>query len=693
MGCRSVCILFPGYGGCRELVSFDWLEDPVLGSEILIQDLIIAGAIFFMGIVLAIILPRILANNIAKIFSNIEIRSWNKDGTKKESDITEKEKKTHNKMKKTIAQPVKKGLTWFYLLLFLVLAVYTLPLELGTTFEVYHRTYQAWRFLQFGVAFAMILLLSMFALEPILKASVYALLGRKISQRQKYGLYKSLKVGVKVFIIFFGTFASLKLSFTNHQIEPFSWIVDILVFGMIIFTSYIVAQLVATLSEPQFKSGDKTKHDMGKAIGRAIKIGIYVLGFIAALWYLGISPTVFLGGGVVAGIILGFGLQDSIANLAAGVQIVMDKPFVIGDRIRIDWGGRETWGDVTDISLRSTWIKTPEDEMIVVPNSVIGSYQVWNYTRDSPKVALHFDVGISYDSDWKLAEKLVLEILHKHPLVLTNPKPYVLMKEFGESSQILTVWFWIPEARDRLTVQSDLLKRIKDAFDHNGVEIPYPYRTQVYKSDMPKPHKLAEEYKSPIYLPSTGFKEFKIRDDTMVEVETTTNLILAPTSGSYAARNTAPFVMENAQNLGASVTALFIRTPGTSITDGQEALRIYNEVAKANSVDIKLLYKEGDIIANILDAVDSESASLIIMGTNEETIFGRITRSSISQELLRHTTVPTLLLPMKALLNRKAKQEKKRKEDDRSFNEDKVDFTSVKTLERIDEEGMEFDEE
>jgi small-conductance mechanosensitive channel/nucleotide-binding universal stress UspA family protein len=676
------------------LVSFDWLEDQVLGSEIVVQDVLIAGAIFLLGIILASFMPRMMANNIARIFSNIEFRSFIKGGKKKkEEEKQERKQKIDKRMKRTVAKPVKRGLIGFYLLLFLVLAVYSLPIEMGTTFEVYGEDYQAWRFLQFGVAFVLILLLSIFALEPILKASIYALLGRGVTNRQKYRLYRSLKVAVKLFIIVFGTFASMKLSFTNAQIDLVGWLIDIMVFTMLMLAAYIIAQIVVTLTEPQFQSGEKSKNDMGKAIGRAIRIGIYLFGIILGMLYIGVRPEAIFGGSVVAGIILGFGLQDSIANLAAGVQIVMDKPFVIGDRIRLDWGGRETWGDVTDISLRSTWIKTPEDEMIVIPNSVIGSSQVWNYTRESPRVALHFDVGISYDSDWKLAEKLLLEILHKHPLVLTKPPPYILMKDFVESAQILTVWFWIPEARDRLAIQSDILKRIKDAFDHNGVEIPYPYRTQVYKADMPKPHRLADEYKSPVYLPSTGFKKFKVQQDTMVEVETTSTVILAPTSGAFAARNTAPFVMETAKKMSASVTALYIRTPGTTSLDGQEALRIYNEVAKAYSVEIKVLYKEGDIIGNILDSVESESASLVIMGTNEETMFGRITRRSISQELLRHTSVPTMIIPMKALMKMKARKEMEKKEAERRFDEDRVDFTSLSALERMEEEGMDFDEE
>ncbi|MGA1794207.1 MAG: mechanosensitive ion channel domain-containing protein [Thermoplasmatota archaeon] len=673
------------------MAALEWLEDPVLGSNILVQDILIAGAIFLLGIILASFMPRLLANNIAKIFANIEFRSIFK-GKKKKKDQEKEKVRIDKRMDATVAKPVRRGLTAFYILLFLVLAIYTLPIELGTEFTMFDRTYEAWRFLQLAVAFTLILLLSIFALEPILRASIYQLLGSKISKRSKYRLYRSLRVSVKIFMVVVGTFISLHLSFTISQLHPLGWVVNIMVFTMILVTAFIIAQIAVSLTEPQFRSGEKFKKDTGKAISRAIKIGIYLVGVLVGLLYLGISPTAIFGGSVVAGIILGFGLQDTIANLAAGVMIVMDKPFVIGDRIRIDWGGRENWGDVTDVSLRSTWIRTPEDEMIVIPNHVIASSQVWNYTKETPRMALMLDIGISYDSDWRLAEKLILGILHKHPIVLNKPPPYVMMKDFGDSSQVLLVKFWIPEARDRNVLRSDVMKKIKDAFDHNGVEIPFPYRTLVYKADIPKPHKLADEYRSPLYLPSTGFRKFKIQDDSIVEMETTGSVILAPTSGSYPAQYTAPFVMETAKKMNASVTALYISTPGSTNYEGQRALRIYNEIAKNYEIEIKLVYREGDVLENILEAVEQEEASLVIMGSTEETMFGRLAKRSISQELLLHLSVPTMILPIKAAIKMKEDLEKKRSEV-QEFDEASVDFASLGALEKMEEESMDHDEE
>jgi len=198
------------------LVTFGWLDDPVLGTNILVENLLLAGAIFLLGLILASFMPRIMANNIAKIFANIEFRSIFK-GKKKGDDDKRREKvRIDKKMNITVATPVRRGLIGFYILLFLVLAVYTLPIELGTKLQMFDRTYEAWRFLQLLVSFALILLLSIFAMEPILRASIYQLLGSKVSKRSKYRLYRSLRVSVKAFFIVFGTFISFNLSFTVH---------------------------------------------------------------------------------------------------------------------------------------------------------------------------------------------------------------------------------------------------------------------------------------------------------------------------------------------------------------------------------------------------------------------------------------------------------------------------------------------
>jgi small-conductance mechanosensitive channel/nucleotide-binding universal stress UspA family protein len=662
-----------------------WLEEPLLGPDILVEDVLIACGILLLGIILAVIFPRLISRNIGELFVRHQLKEIRKKRKKTKEELEIEKVHIRRRMKRTLEKPLRRSLAIAYLLLFFLLAIYSIDMGLDTDIEIVSRNYQAWQFLQMGMVLGILVIFVILAVDPILRALVYYLLSDSFSKAGKYSLFRALKFPTKLTIIILGFYITLLATFSLEDLEPFDWLTRSLVFILILLFSYLVAQLFVALTEPTFKGGDRTTRAASKVVGRLIKVGIYLIGALLGLTILGFDLVYIATSLGLIGFALAFGLQDTVANFAAGIMIALDKPFVIGDRIRIDWGGNQTWGDVKDISLRSTWIKTPEDEMIVVPNNVIASSQVWNYTRDSPKVALNVDIGISYDSDWKLSEKLILDILTKHPLVMNTPAPYVLMKEFGNSEQVLTIWFWIPEARDMLVIKSDIMKRIKDSFDLNGVEIPFPYRTLVYKSDIPKPKMLGEDYHSPVFLPSTGFKEFKVANGEAIELGIAGSTVLAPTSSSYPARYTAPYVMETAKRMGASVSALFIKTPGSNLADGQKALRIYNEIAKNYGVDIKLLFKEGDVLENILMAVEQENASIVIMGSTEESMFGSLTRRSVSQELLLHLNIPTMIIPF----TKDVARSMERSEVEVDYDESSSSLGSIKALEDLEEKEKE----
>ena len=672
-----------------------WYEQPLLGSEVLVWELLVSLGILLLGFILAYIFPKRIAANIRAFYVKLEKKSLDKDKSLKGEEVDDRVKKESRRLKKTLEAPLRKGLVITYIILFLGLAIYALDIELQTSFEIFGNDYQVWRFLLWILEFTFFLTFSILAIDPLLRASIYALYGSRIKKSRKYGLYRKLRFPTKGFFIVFGSYLAFVTTFNREQMINESVLTRIHLFLMLILFTWVFAYTIVTLTEPYVSPPGKKGRQTGRAIGRLIRVMIFIVGGLVGMMVLGLDPITIATSLGLIGFALAFGLQDTVANFAAGIMITVDRPFVIGDRIKIHWGGQDTWGDVTDISLRSTWIRTPEGEMIVIPNNVIATSQVWNFTRDSPKIALKVDVGISYDSDWKLAEKVILKLLKKHPLVLNKPHPYVLIKEFGDSSQVLTVWFWIPEARDKLIIQSDVLKRIKDAFDSNGIEIPFPYRTLVNKTDLERPKHLTEPYTSPMYLPSTGYRKVSIAEDKTVELESEASTILAPTSAPYAAKFTAPYVMETARKMKASVTALYILSTGGDINQGQRALRIYNQVAKAYGVDIKLKFKSGDVLEKILQTVEEENATLVIMGSTEESMFGSITRKSVSQEVLSHLNIPTMVIPF-----RKESEEKYQKVKRLSVEtehpeaapkvetEEPEDYTALGALEKMSEEGQ-----
>ena len=625
-----------------------FLDDTFLGSEVSISELLIAGFILVLGVILSIWFPKWISRSISRYFIEAEERTIG-DKIKRNDVLRENEvTRTRKRITRTVEKPLRRALIALYLLIFTSIAILALNIDMNSSFVIFGDSYEVWQFIQFSITVLFFTVLSLFAVDPVLRTLIFLLLRSRVSNSRKYALYRRIRTAMKLLFLVLGSYVAFALSFPGGDLIYNYWFTGFHYVFLIIFGSVVIANLIATLLEPSYQSTVKGQRKTGRTVGRAIKAGIYVFTVIMAMVILGFDPVTIVSSSIVLGFILAFGLQDTIANFVAGIQIITDKPFVIGDRIRVDWGGRDTWGDVKDISLRSTWIRTPEDELIVIPNHLIASSQVWNYTRESPKVAIHFEIGISYDSDWKLAERTILDILEKHLLVMNKPRPFVLMKRFGEFSITLESWFWIHEARDMLVIQSDLLKRIKDSFDEKGVEIPFPYRTIVHKKDMSKPARLEGDYSSPLYLPSTGYDRMNIEGDEIRDMDKAPSLILAPTSAPFCARHTAPTVMEMARNMDASVVALYIHTSSGSEREGQMALRIYNRVAKHNGIEIKLLFEKGNVLEKILEAVENENASMVVMGSKEESHFRSIIKMNIRGELMKHVRVPILILPLDA---------------------------------------------
>ena len=197
-------------------------------------------------------------------------------------------------------------------------------------------------------------------------------------------------------------------------------------------SAWLLARIIIfTLQMTTFSAKDM-EPQVQATIKRGVKYLIILVGVSFALAVMGVDyQTVAIFFSVI-GFALVFGIQNIVADFMSGVVLSFDRPFKVGDRIRVGQVGRETWGDVRNIGIRSTRIKTTENETVDVPNHIIASNEIWNYTKDSPMVAMTIPIGISYDSDWKLAETLILDIAAKHPYVQRSPRPHVVMDSFGK---------------------------------------------------------------------------------------------------------------------------------------------------------------------------------------------------------------------------------------------------------------------
>jgi small-conductance mechanosensitive channel len=186
----------------------------------------------------------------------------------------------------------------------------------------------------------------------------------------------------------------------------------------------------------------------------------------------------FIAGAGVAGIAIGFAAKDTLSNLIAGVLLIIDRPFEVGDRIEV-WSapaGSASWGDVIDIGLRATKIKTTDNIVIIIPNNEIMMRDIVNYTIISTKIRVRINVGVAYDADIEKAKDLIINVATSVDWISKTPAPKVVVRNFGESSVDLQLRVWIDDARKRMDTISHVTDKIKTAFDKQGIEIPYPKR-------------------------------------------------------------------------------------------------------------------------------------------------------------------------------------------------------------------------
>jgi small conductance mechanosensitive channel len=191
---------------------------------------------------------------------------------------------------------------------------------------------------------------------------------------------------------------------------------------------------------------------------------------LAALGQLGIETTSFIAILGAAGLAIGLALQGSLANFASGFLLIVFRPFKVDDFVKL----ADEEGYVENIQIFTTQIRTFDNKTIIIPNSVITSGKITNYTaKEFRRVDL--SIGISYSDNIKHAGDSLMEILNNHPKVLKDPAPFVGVTGYGDSSIDLTLRPWC-KTEDYWDVFFDVNQKIKQQFDIKGISIPFPQR-------------------------------------------------------------------------------------------------------------------------------------------------------------------------------------------------------------------------
>jgi len=245
-----------------------------------------------------------------------------------------------------------------------------------------------------------------------------------------------------------------------------------LLFALVVGGFWLLSHFVRKVTERAVEAPHLRFSQLLKRMIVSIASGtVKLMGVLVALSQLGIQVGPMLAGLGIAGFVLGFALQDTLANFAAGAMILAYRPFDVGDLIDCAGG---VFGKVSHMSLVSTTILTIDNQTKIVPNGKIWGDVITNVTAQTQRrVDLVF--GISYTDDIQHAEDVMWSVIREHPKVLSNPEPVIKLHELGDSSVNFVVRPWC--ARDDYwDVHWDVTREVKIRFDREGISIPFPQR-------------------------------------------------------------------------------------------------------------------------------------------------------------------------------------------------------------------------
>ena len=245
------------------------------------------------------------------------------------------------------------------------------------------------------------------------------------------------------------------------------WLTRIAVAILILVAGWFLTKLIIRLLEKYL-----TRYEIDQLLLRfVISIANAVLLLIvaiAALGSLGINTTSLVALLGAATLAVGVALQDSLKNFAAGVMLILFRPFKTGDFVE----AANITGIVEKITTFTTILSTPDNREIIVPNGAIYADRIINYSaRSTRRVDMVF--GISYDDDIRKAREIIQGILEADDRVLKEPEPVVAVSELADNSVNFAVWPWVNTEHYQV-VKSEVTEKIKLAFDKHGISIPYP---------------------------------------------------------------------------------------------------------------------------------------------------------------------------------------------------------------------------
>ncbi|MEM1198979.1 MAG: mechanosensitive ion channel domain-containing protein [Pseudomonadota bacterium] len=245
---------------------------------------------------------------------------------------------------------------------------------------------------------------------------------------------------------------------------------------IVLIVGWIVANAMSAWARRRVTSNPNIDDTIGSFVASILKWVILTVVLIAVLGLFGIEATSLVAVLGATTLAIGLALQGTLSNIAAGVMLIVFRPYKLGQFV--DIGG--TSGTVADLNLFVTELVTPDNVQIIIPNGQAWGAIITNYSaHDTRRLDLSF--GIDYGDDADKAMAVILKLAEADERVHSDPEPWVRVVNLGDSSVDLGVRLWCAAA-DYWELKFHMTKAVKEAFDKDGISIPYPHQVEIKKS-------------------------------------------------------------------------------------------------------------------------------------------------------------------------------------------------------------------
>ncbi|MGE4325170.1 MAG: mechanosensitive ion channel family protein [Pseudodonghicola sp.] len=244
---------------------------------------------------------------------------------------------------------------------------------------------------------------------------------------------------------------------------------------LVLIVGWIISGWVSGMARRRINKTPQIDPTLGNFVASTIKWIILAIVLVAIMGIFGIEATSLVAILGAASLAVGLALQGTLSDLAAGVMLVIFRPYKLGQFVNI--GG--TSGTVKDLTLFTTELATGDNVQIIIPNGKAWGTVITNFSAN-PTRRVDLTFGIDYGDDINRAMEIILETARADGRVLSDPEPWVRVTNLGDSSVDITTRLWC-SAADYWDLKFALLKGVKEAFDKGGISIPYPHQVEVHK--------------------------------------------------------------------------------------------------------------------------------------------------------------------------------------------------------------------